>query len=91
VKKAVALTAFFAINTNTRSRHSAVSPPPAKVTNSFRRLDDRSFEASSKRDGKVTSTIRVVISPDGKTMTQTGTGTDAQGRAINNILVYDKQ
>jgi hypothetical protein len=69
-----------------------VQPPPtAKVTNSFRRLDDRSFEVTNKRDGKAVTTIRVVISPDGKTMTQTGTGTDAQGRTINNILVFDKQ
>jgi hypothetical protein len=66
-------------------------PPPGKATNSFKRLDERSFEVTNKRDGKVTTTIRVVISADGKTMTQTGTGTDTQGRAINNILVFEKQ
>jgi hypothetical protein len=69
----------------------AQPPPTAKATNSFRRLDDRSFEVSNKRDGKALSTSRVVISPDGKTLTQTVTGIDPQGRPINNVLVWDKQ
>ena len=70
----------------------AVAPPAKTVaTNAFRRLGDRSFEVIAKVDGKLTSTNRLVISPDGKTMTQTSTGTNAQGQTINNTTVYEKQ
>jgi hypothetical protein len=70
-----------------------VQPPPstAKVTNNFRRIDDRSFEVTVKRDGKAAGTTRVVVSPDGKTMTQTTTGPDPQGRTITTVTVLEKQ
>jgi hypothetical protein len=32
-----------------------------------------------------------VVSPDGKALTVTFTGTNANGRQVNNILIYDKQ
>jgi len=38
----------------------------------------------------VTLTAKVVYSPDGKTRTTTQTGTDAQGKAVNNTIVYEK-
>lgn len=70
----------------------AVSPPStALTTNAFKRLGDRSFQVTVKADGKVTSTSRIVVSPDGRTLTQTTTGTNAQGQAINNTAVWDKQ
>src|SRR5262249_13237071 len=46
-------------------------------TRAFRRIDRRTMEVTNKTDGKVTSTIREVISPDGKTRTATATGRDA--------------
>ena len=33
----------------------------------------------------------VVISPDGKVKTRTNTGVDKDGKAFNNVSVYDKQ
>src|ERR1700712_403249 len=71
----------------------SVLPPTtdAKVTQTFRRLDDRSFEVTNIVDGKPTVTTRVVVSPDGKTMTTSATGTDAQGRKVTNASVYEKQ
>jgi len=41
--------------------------------------------------GKVVQTQTRVMSADGKTLTFTGTGTNAIGQQINNIAVYDKQ
>jgi hypothetical protein len=58
---------------------------------SLKRMDGRSYEGSSKKGGKVTGTFRGVVSPDGKTLTITTKGTDAQGRPENNVVVYDKQ
>jgi hypothetical protein len=41
--------------------------------------------------GKVTLKVKVVVSADSKTRTLTQTGTDAQGKPVNNLVVYDKQ
>jgi hypothetical protein len=59
-------------------------------TQAFTKIDDHSYQVVSKKAGKVTLTSRVVISPDGKTRTTTQTGTDAQGRAVNNTIVHEK-
>jgi hypothetical protein len=57
-------------------------------TRAFRRIDRRTLEVTNKTDGKVTSTIREVISADGKTRTATATGRNA---ASPNVLVFDRQ
>ena len=41
--------------------------------------------------GKYHFTGRTVISTDGKTMTQTSTGTDAEGKSVVQTVVFDKQ
>jgi hypothetical protein len=57
-------------------------------TRAFRRIDRRTLEVTNKTDGKVTSTIREVISPDGKTRTATATGRNV---TTANVLVFDRQ
>lgn len=57
-------------------------------TRAFRRIDRRTMEVINKTDGKVTSTIREIISPDGKTRTATATGRNARSP---NVLVFDRQ
>jgi hypothetical protein len=57
-------------------------------TRAFRRIDRRTLEVINKTDGKVTSTIREVISPDGKTRTATTTGRNAKSP---NVLVFERQ
>src|SRR5207244_968847 len=37
-----------------------------------------------------TMTVRTAISKDGKSFTRTTKGTDAQGRQVNNVAVYEK-
>ena len=60
-------------------------------TTAYRRIDDRTFETIDKLDGKPTYSTKFVVSADGKTMTATQTGTNAQGQSINNVIVFDKQ
>lgn len=60
-------------------------------TSAYTRIDARSYEVVSKKNGKVTLTSRVVISVDGRTRTVTQTGIDAQGKKVNNLLVYDRR
>lgn len=57
----------------------------------LKRIDDDTYEATLKYKGKTTMVSRNVISKDGKTRTQTQTGTDAQGRAVSNTVVWDRQ
>jgi hypothetical protein len=56
-----------------------------------KRIDAHTLEIVNKKGGKVTTTQKNVVAPDGKTRTVTTTGTDAQGQKINNVAVYDKQ
>jgi len=62
-----------------------------KDTRAYKRIDDRTLDVTNKTDGKVTNTVRVVISRDGKTQTGTQTGKNAQGQPLNNTIVLDKQ
>jgi hypothetical protein len=64
---------------------------PNADTVSLKRVNDRTVEATLKKNGKVTTTVRRVVSSDGKTLTLTMTGTNAQGQTVNNVTVYEKQ
>jgi hypothetical protein len=52
--------------------------------------DTTSFEVR-KTGGKYHATGRTVISRDGKTMTQSSTGTDAEGKSVAQTIVFDRQ
>jgi hypothetical protein len=56
-----------------------------------KRIDDNNYENTWKKGGKATVTSRVSVSPDGKTLTITHTGTDAQGKPVSGFAVYDRQ
>jgi hypothetical protein len=57
---------------------------------SVKQAGERQFDIVWKKNGKVTLTGKSVISADGKTTTLTQTGTDAQGRTINNMIITEK-
>jgi hypothetical protein len=57
----------------------------------LKRLGTGAIERIVYLGGKPVGTERWVISRDGKTRTVTQSGVDAQGKAINNVLVYAKQ
>jgi hypothetical protein len=58
---------------------------------SMHRIDARTFEADTKKDGKVIGTTMGEISQDRKTMTLTFKTTSPDGQPITNIAVYEKQ
>jgi hypothetical protein len=60
-------------------------------TQTLKRIDDHTFQTVGKVDGQVTVTTMVAISSDGKTLTATQTGKDAQGQTVANVIVADKQ
>lgn len=68
-----------------------VSSDPNSDARSLTRVDDRTLEFNVKKGGKVTTSGRIVVSPDGKTRTVTTNGTDAMGQKFTSTAVYDKQ
>ena len=59
-------------------------------TVALKRIDARTLERTDKK-GEVVATSTRVVSEDGKTMTVTTKGTNAQGQAVNNVMVWEKQ
>jgi hypothetical protein len=57
----------------------------------FSRVDDHTIIISYTKAGKLVRTSTNVVSQDGKTVTATAIGTDANGRPVINVAVYDKQ
>lgn len=72
-------------------KDNPVTGNPNADSQAFKKIDDRSYEATAKKAGKTTTTSRVVISADGKTRTNSQTGTDPQGKPMKNTLVFDRQ
>jgi hypothetical protein len=64
---------------------------PDADTSAPKKTDDYSFENVWKKGGKVTFTIKAVVSKDGKTYTVSQTGKNAKGDAVNIVAVYEKQ
>ena len=57
-----------------------------------KRIDENTTSWEVKETGgKYHFTGRTVISMDGRTMTQTSTGTDAQGKTVTQTTVFDRQ
>ncbi len=65
--------------------------PSAADMISAKKVDDYTYDFTTKLKGKVLVTMRNVISKDGKTRTSTHTGTNAQGQKVNDTIVYEKQ
>ena len=63
---------------------------PNADTIAVKRVNATTLEATSKKGGKTTLIQRHVVSADGKTRTVTTTGTDAEGRTVNNTAVLTK-
>ncbi len=57
----------------------------------FKRIDAHKMEIINKKAGKVTYTILREVSPDGKSVTVTFKGANAQTQAMNRTMVFDKQ
>ena len=60
-------------------------------TLSVKLIDANHIDSTSKKDGKVLYTSKVVVSKDGKVMTLTSKGMNANGKPFSTVAVYDKQ
>ncbi len=64
---------------------------PTGDTRSYKKINDRTLELTTKKGGKVTATIRIVVAADGMSRTVTMTSMDAMGKKTTSTAVYDKQ
>jgi hypothetical protein len=61
-------------------------------TSAIKQVDANTLtETRSKQGGKYRSTVRAVVSADGKTMTLTARGTGSDGKPFTSVTVFDKQ
>lgn len=58
------------------------------LTSSAKRVNERTLEMTTKRNGKIANTNEITVSEDGKTLTMT---TQGQGRSDPNVLVFERQ
>ena len=63
----------------------------AGQTVSLKRIDDHTIERVTYMKGKKLGTEKWEISKDGKTRTVTQTGVGADGKPVDNLLIYEKQ
>lgn len=68
-----------------------VTGDPTSDARSYTKVNDHTLALTNKKGGKVTTTGRIVVSPDGKTRTVTLSGTDPKGNKFTSTSVYDKQ
>jgi hypothetical protein len=61
------------------------------TTRQYTKVDDRTYEFVTRVNGKVTTTSRGTMSPDGKTRTLVTTGTNADGKPVKNTGIYERQ
>lgn len=60
-------------------------------TVTLKRVDANTSERTDSKGGKAVQTLIRVVSKDGTTMTVTIKGTNAQGQAVNNVVVFEKR
>jgi hypothetical protein len=69
----------------------AEGAPPTGTSMASKRINDRTVDLITTRDGKAVSTNHVTVSANGKTMRGDEKGVDAQGKPIQGFAVWDKQ
>ena len=58
---------------------------------SGKRIDDNTREVSYMKGGKQMLQLRAAVSKDGKTLMFTVEGTDAQGKPVSGVAVFERQ
>jgi hypothetical protein len=60
-------------------------------TLSLKRIDATTIESTQKKAGKPTGVTVRTVAGDGKVLTLKSKGTDAKGKAYDNVMVFDRQ
>ena len=60
-------------------------------TRAYVKVNDHTMTLENKKDGKVVTSGKIVVSPDGKSRTLTTSGMNAAGKKVSGMAVYDKE
>jgi len=64
---------------------------PSGDMRAYKKINERTMEGTTKKDGKVTGSSRIVVAADGKSRTVTTNLTDLAGKKTHNVAFYDQQ
>jgi hypothetical protein len=81
----------YAYTANYDGKDVPVVGSPNGDTAARTRVNATTTKLVNKKGGNILSTLTLVVSADGKTLTITTTGQDAKGQKIDGVAVYDKQ
>ena len=79
------------VNARFDGKDYPISGSPFADAVAYRRVDRNTIKGVGKKGGKVIMHETVVLSPDGKIMTGTYSGTDATGKQVTAVAVFEKQ
>src|SRR5262249_19718156 len=71
-------------------KDNPVTGDPNRDAVSVRKIDAYTLEITNKKAGKATTTIRAVYAKDGKSRTETTTGSTTAGQRVENVTVWTK-
>jgi hypothetical protein len=71
--------------------HTTASQSARRDATMDRRIDAYNLEGMSMKGGKLITVFMRFISPDGKTLTFKTMGTDATGKPLSKVEVFDEQ
>jgi hypothetical protein len=72
-------------------REHALKGTAQPTARTYKWIDDYAFEWVTKVKGQTTTTTRVQLSRDAKTMTLTTTGKNLEGQSVNNVTIFERQ
>jgi len=72
-------------------KDAPITGGPAGMTRSVKLLEPRTFEIVTKMGGKELTTTRAILSPSGQLLRFVSSGTNAQGQAVSDIIIWEKQ
>jgi hypothetical protein len=68
-----------------------VTGNPSADARSYTRVDPNTLITATMKAGKLVQVSTLILSQDGRTITNTGRGIDTKGQPVNSVAVYDKQ
>jgi hypothetical protein len=81
----------YSYSANYDGKDNPITGNPMIDTIAYKRIDDNTVEATTKKGGKVAGNVRIVVAKDGKSMTVTVKGKNAKGEAFSDVVLYDRQ
>jgi hypothetical protein len=82
--------AHWVITSQLDGKDAPITGAPAGMTRAVKLLEPRTYEIVTKTGGKELTT-RAILSPSGQLLRFVTNGTNAQGQAVSDIIIWEKQ